>query len=583
MHRGQVIHPANVIIFGEAGAGKSSLINLIRDDNAATSTSSADGCTFESKSYDVTIGDTNIRLWDTVGLSEGDFGNVDTKRAIAGLYSLATHLQNGVSLLVYCIRGRITQATVTNYMMFYKGICQTQVPIVLVITGLEQQEPNMESWWKENEQDFTNEGMKFVGHACITATKGKLWKGKHMYGREYTESGLVTRGLISRELRADGPWKLQKEGKIATISKTAYNFLAGWLGIERVGIYKALHEVLQEFYPGGLSTAELAAISDEKMLEAPTNVVVFGETGVGKSSVINMIAGRNVAKVANTARGCTFASTSYDVNIGASKFRLWDTAGMDESERGSVTAKDAIIGLYKLMDSLEGGIGLLVYCVRGRIRETTVKNYRLFYQGICMQEVPIVVIANGLELEEPDMNSWWFRNKPAFTRQGMDFDGHACVTSTKGRCIDGEYMFEEEYEESQTVSRKLLLETFREPWKLPKPATIPQLFKRTYNMLAGTFGLPPFVLCEVLYDVLKVHGGFSLEEARAIANQVENGESTAISRSGVGQTSDEDGDDDDDEEEDVVSDGESTSGQRDNCPSIDYTLPDLGGSAWFEI
>ena len=122
MHRGQIVQPANVIIFGEAGAGKSSLINLIRDDNAATTASSAEGCTFESKSYDVTIGNTKIRLWDTAGLNEGDYGKVDLKRAIAGLYNLATNLQNGVSLLVYCIRGRITRATVANYMMFYKEI-----------------------------------------------------------------------------------------------------------------------------------------------------------------------------------------------------------------------------------------------------------------------------------------------------------------------------------------------------------------------------------------------------------------------------------------------------------------------------
>ncbi|KAF7987024.1 hypothetical protein HWV62_131 [Athelia sp. TMB] len=340
MHRGQIAQPANVIIFGEVGAGKSSLVNLIRDDGAATTASSAEGCTFKSSSYGVTIGDTKIRLWDTAGLNEGDYGKVDLKRAIAGLYHLATNLQNGVSLLVYCMRGRITRATVANYMMFHKEICQSQVPIVLVITGLEQQEPTMESWWKENEREFTNAKMEFAGHACITATKGKLRKEGYMYAAQYMESGLVTRDLISRKLRAGGPWKLQKEGKIATISKTAYNVLAGWLGIERVGIYKALHQVLQDHCPGGLSRTELAAISDEKGLGAPTNIVVFGESGAGKSSLINMIAGCNIAETTNTARGCTFSSTAYDVIIGASHFRLWDTAGMDENERGSVETKD---------------------------------------------------------------------------------------------------------------------------------------------------------------------------------------------------------------------------------------------------
>ncbi|KAF7978163.1 hypothetical protein HWV62_1346 [Athelia sp. TMB] len=579
MSRGQVAHPANVVIFGEAGAGKSSLINLIRDDNAATTASSAEGCTFESKSYDVTIRDKKVRLWDTVGLNEGDQGKVDPKRAIASLYSLTTHLQNGVSLLVYCIaRGRITRTTVTNYLMFYEGVCQTQVPIVLVITGLEHQEPNMDSWWKDNEQAFTNEKMEFAGHACITATKGKLRNGTYTYAAEYMESGIVTRDLISRELRMEGPWKLQRESKIATISKTAYNFLAGWLGVERVGIYKALHEVLSEYYPGELSPAELAAISNDIVLEAPTNVVVFGETGVGKSSVINMIAGRNIAKVSNTARGCTFQSTSYDVSIGGSRFRLWDTAGMNENEKGSVAAKDAIISLYKLMDSLEAGIGLLVYCIRGRIKETTVQNYRLFYEGICLQEVPIVLVINALELEEPNMNSWWFRNEPAFTKQGMEFDGHACVTATKGRCTSGVYMFAAEYEESQVVTRRLFQETVRKPWKLPKASTVPHLFKRAYNLLAGKFGLPPFVLCQVLYDVLKKHGGFSLEEARAIANDFDNGGSMEIPTSGQ-----ESEDPDEEEEEEVASDEEVSGGHQENGPGVDYTSPDLDGSVWVEM
>ncbi|KZP12313.1 hypothetical protein FIBSPDRAFT_836354, partial [Athelia psychrophila] len=386
MSRGDVAHPANVVIFGEAGAGKSSLINLIRDDHAATTASSAEGCTFESRSYDVTIGDAKVRLWDTVGLNEGDQGKVDPKRAIASLYSLTTHLQNGVSLLIYCIaRGRITRTTVTNYMMFYQGVCQQEVPICIVITGLEHQEPNMDAWWKENEDAFINEKMVFNGHACITATKGKLRNGTYTYAAEYMESRIVTRDLISRELRAGGPWTLQKEGKIATISKTAYNFLAGWLGVEQVGIYKALDEVLREYY-GELSPEEAAAIANEVVLDAPTNVIIFGETGVGKSSVINMIAGREISKVANTARGCTFQSTSYDMNIGARTFRLWDTAGMNENEKGSVAAKDAIINLYKLMDGLQSGVGLLVYCMRGRIKETTVKNYKLFYEGFCQME-----------------------------------------------------------------------------------------------------------------------------------------------------------------------------------------------------
>ncbi|KAG1831901.1 hypothetical protein DFJ58DRAFT_243829 [Suillus subalutaceus] len=43
------------------------------------------------------------------------------------------------------------------------------VPIVLVVTGLEDQEPEMEEWWRNNEKSISDLGMNFAGHACITA------------------------------------------------------------------------------------------------------------------------------------------------------------------------------------------------------------------------------------------------------------------------------------------------------------------------------------------------------------------------------------------------------------------------------
>ncbi len=41
------------------------------------------------------------------------------------------------------------------------------------------------------------------------------------------------------------------------------------------------------------------------------NVIIFGETGVGKSSLINMIAGTPSAAISSSAIGCTFESVGY--------------------------------------------------------------------------------------------------------------------------------------------------------------------------------------------------------------------------------------------------------------------------------
>ncbi|KAF8336726.1 P-loop containing nucleoside triphosphate hydrolase protein [Amanita rubescens] len=200
--------PPNVIIFGETGVGKSSLINMIAGTACAAVSSAAVGCTFESVPYDVELSARKYRLWDTAGLNEGEHGSICANRAIENLQELVSNLQyEGVSLLVYCIRGsRLRDIVKINYDLFHKIICASQVPIVVVITGLEN-EDNMEDWWTENFVDFNKRGIRFAGHACITTTKGKVLKGgQHMFEEEYNQSVTLVQELISCHCR-DTSWK----------------------------------------------------------------------------------------------------------------------------------------------------------------------------------------------------------------------------------------------------------------------------------------------------------------------------------------------------------------------------------------
>jgi len=189
------------------------------------------------------------------------------------------------------------------------------------------------------------------------------------------------------------------------------------------------------------------------------NVIIFGETGVGKSSLINMVSDTASAAVSNAAIGCTFESVPYDVELSGCKYRLWDTAGLNEGEHGNVTADRAIENLRVLVQGLkDGGVGLLVYCIRGsRLRDIVKINYDLFYKVICGGEVPIVVAITGLENEE-DMENWWKDNAEDFDRQGMNFSGHACITATKGKVTtSGQYMFEEEYNLSVKLVQEVIV------------------------------------------------------------------------------------------------------------------------------
>ncbi|EGN95024.1 hypothetical protein SERLA73DRAFT_61442, partial [Serpula lacrymans var. lacrymans S7.3] len=186
----------NIIIFGGTGAGKSSLINLISGRNVAGTSGGAHGCTMESRSYDIQIGENNFQIFDTMGLNEPEIQGKGHLEAIAKAYDLIRRLENsgGIQLLVFCIRGgRITRTTQQNWRLFHDVLCDKKVPAVMVITGLELVDP-MERWWTDNQRHFKPYGIAPVGQACVTAIPGL----DGMYKEKYNSSKLKVRELLLR-------------------------------------------------------------------------------------------------------------------------------------------------------------------------------------------------------------------------------------------------------------------------------------------------------------------------------------------------------------------------------------------------
>ncbi|KAJ8593882.1 P-loop containing nucleoside triphosphate hydrolase protein, partial [Rhizopogon salebrosus TDB-379] len=162
------------------------------------------------------------------------------------------------------------------------------------------------------------------------------------------------------------------------------------------------------------------------------NIVLFGETGAGKSSVVNLMARRDRAKTSPDMERCTLDWQEHPVAFDGCVYKVFDTVGLEEPQLGMKEYLDIIVNAYNLIKKLntEGGIDLLLFCVRaGRVTATLQTNYRLFYEWLCEKKVPIALVLTGLEREPKSMEDWWTRNKHIFAKYEIRVAGHACITA----------------------------------------------------------------------------------------------------------------------------------------------------------
>ncbi|KAG9316835.1 hypothetical protein JVU11DRAFT_2903 [Chiua virens] len=170
----------------------------------------------DAQSYDIILPDSqglshHIRLFDTVGLNEPQFGRNQYLTAIENANTLICQLQRtgGIRLLVFCIRGgRITAVMQNNYHLFCDILCQNQVPVAFVITGLEN-EPSMEGWWETNVGQFEKYGLSCASHACITAIRGL----NDCYARKYIDSQTTVRAMLLAHVTENSTsWQPERTG-----------------------------------------------------------------------------------------------------------------------------------------------------------------------------------------------------------------------------------------------------------------------------------------------------------------------------------------------------------------------------------
>ncbi|KIJ67530.1 hypothetical protein HYDPIDRAFT_108362 [Hydnomerulius pinastri MD-312] len=183
------------------------------------------------------------------------------------------------------------------------------------------------------------------------------------------------------------------------------------------------------------------------------NVVVFGEGGAGKSSLINVICGDSVARTGNDVDIVTTRVSEYPALINGENFRLWDTPG-SHSHNEFVSVMDKVL---RRLSPTGSGINLVIYCMRGeRVRGDQRLNIRHVHETLCRPaRIPMVLVVTGLEYRLGATDSWWEGNQASISQKlGIEFNDHACVSTLPPE--HGASSGVHSYENSQTLLRRLV-------------------------------------------------------------------------------------------------------------------------------
>ncbi|KAF8546075.1 kinase-like protein [Imleria badia] len=159
----------NVVLFGAAGSGKSSIINLLLDQPIAPVSTDVEICTVWPQWYQVSIDGTQFQLWDTMGFGRGGVEDPINTSPHKQAYSLLRNLSGSVHLILLCAdKCAIFASLVDVYRSISEVFDGGKAPIAFIVTHFDSPD---KGWWKRNVTSIVYKSgipVQSFPHACIT-------------------------------------------------------------------------------------------------------------------------------------------------------------------------------------------------------------------------------------------------------------------------------------------------------------------------------------------------------------------------------------------------------------------------------
>jgi len=180
------------------------------------------------------------------------------------------------------------------------------------------------------------------------------------------------------------------------------------------------------------------------------HILVFGQARQGKSSLINMMIGKDQAIVNDRVVGCSFSTEPYWND----EYCFWDTAGLNEQNQGTVNDKEAAKQLISFLKFSKGfHAAVMVVSVQNMSNEATKKNYDIFYNTVLESKIPIIIALTGRDSMFSSKDEKWLETqRPLIGKLGYDSKNLCIVYNNK---ISGIEDMDTEDQEKLTVLTNL--------------------------------------------------------------------------------------------------------------------------------